>query len=63
MWQNLINDLTKRVSQVELIEELKRCGVLTSQANISRLKNGVIAEPKYALGNALIEVHRRILKK
>ena len=63
MWQNLINDLTKRISQAELIEELKRSGVMTSQANISRIKNGVIAEPKYSLGNALIEVHRRILKK
>jgi len=63
MWQKLIDDITKKITQVDLVNELKRSGVLASQPTISRLKHGVMTEPRYSLGHALIEMHRKLHTK
>lgn len=53
-WQILVNELMAAgITQVQMAQE---CGC--SQSSISDLRSGSIEEPRYAIGQKLIQLHK-----
>lgn len=51
------------LTEQEIVHLLAGEGVKTTQPNISRLKNGVYKTTNYALGAAIVNLHRQICAK
>jgi len=63
-WESKIQeciDLTGK-SEQQISEDLVQWGADVSQSTIHRIRTGAIAEPKYHIGNAIIQLHSRILR-
>jgi hypothetical protein len=59
-----VKDLVSRgYSETRIAAEVGAlAGVTVSQSSINRIKSGVIADPAYSVGAAIIEFHRRARK-
>ena len=59
-WQTVITEIKSRlgITQVQLA---KRVGV--AQTSISELERGIVKDPRYTTGNALMELHRKAARK
>ena len=55
-WSTVINDLLKAGYTQESIE----AETDISQATISRLKNGIVTDPGWSIGNEILELWRSI---
>jgi predicted XRE-type DNA-binding protein len=58
-WNQLIKDIQDTgFSQVQIATH---CGC--GQATISELARGITVQPSYAIGQALVALHKRVLRK
>lgn len=59
-WQTVITDI-KLCLGVTQAQIAKRIGI--AQASISELERGIVKDPRYTTGHALIELHRKAIRK
>lgn len=59
-WQTVITDIKSGlgITQAQLA---KRIGI--AQASVSDIERGIVKDPRYTTGNALIELHRKAARK
>ena len=59
-WQTVITDIKSGlgITQAQLA---KRIGI--AQASVSDIERGIVKDPRYTTGNALMELHRKAARK
>ena len=59
-WQTVITDIKSGlgITQAQLA---RRIGI--AQASVSDIERGIVKDPRYTTGNALMELHRKAARK
>lgn len=59
-WQTVITDIKSGlgITQAQLA---RRIGI--TQASVSDIERGIVKDPRYTIGNALMELHRKAARK